>query len=376
MIHGWDDVKDRYKNGKLLVGNTLSCYLNEPLDYDHPKNIVLDEIDTNQTITHLENHPIFEEFPRKLHKDQLKTTKKVMRSLFHDTPLEEIFHSLLTTTSMVNTLHKQSQNLERVDVQECDSFLTSQFDILKRLYALTVLRIHPNFHAVEANYPYYLSFLKHFRYIFSLSYDLSLQWSIMKDVEWFQDGFGKQSKTSKKVFFSTENLRKRDTNTYVFYNHGNFSMIKDEYQNISKIAPKGDSLLHRICEYILTNRFPMIVTDGRKNYKEIAVRSEKAYLNKIYEEFLPESLDAKKGYSNSLVLYGHVDESDEYVLHKVLEDPLLDSIAISVDNEDIESAQGLQETIQTILKHPKHKDREIHFDFFESFTIEKPIDNE
>jgi hypothetical protein len=375
MIHGWDDVKDRYKNGKLLVGNTLSCYLNEPLDYDHPKNIVLDEIDNNHVIAQLLNHPIFEEFPRKVHKEQLKTTKKFLRMFFHDTPLEEIFHSLLTTTSMVQNLHKQSQNLEKVNVQECNSFLTSQFDILKRLYALAVLKIHPNFHAVEANYPYYLSFLKHFRYIFSLSYDLSLQWSIMKDVEWFQDGFGKQSKTSKKVFFSTENLRKRDTNTYVFYNHGNFTMIKDEYQNVTKIASKGDSLLHRVCEYILTNRFPMIVTKGRKNYKEIAVRSEKVYLNKIYEEFLPESLDTKKGYSNSLVIYGQVDQSDEYLLNKVLEDASLESIAISVDNEDIETAQKTQQQIQTILKHPKHKGREIHFDFFESFTIEKPIED-
>jgi len=87
MIHGWDDVKDRYKNGKLLVGNTLSCYLNEPLDYDHPKNIVLDEIDNNHVIAQLLNHPIFEEFPRKVHKEQLKTTKKFLRMFFHDTPL-------------------------------------------------------------------------------------------------------------------------------------------------------------------------------------------------------------------------------------------------------------------------------------------------
>ncbi|MDD2637140.1 MAG: DUF4917 family protein [Bacteroidales bacterium] len=373
MIQSWDDIKDRYKNGKLIVGNTLSCYLNEPLDYDHPKNIFLDELDTDKTMSQLHNHHIFEEIPRKIHKDQLKTTKKLLRLFFHDTPLEEIFHSLFITTSMVKNLYKHSQSLERVEVTECNSFFTSQYDILKRMYTILILHIHPNFHPVEANYPYYLSFLKHFRYIFSLSYDLSLQWSIMKDVEWFQDGFGKTSKTSKKVYFSTENLQKRDTNTFVFYTHGNFSMIKDAFQNVTKIAPKGSSLIHRICEYILSDRFPLIVTEGGKNYKETAVRSEKVYLNKIYEEFLPESLDSGKGYSNSLVIYGQVMESDEYILSKVLEDSLLDSIAISVDNDDFETSQKTQQQIQTILKQPTYKGREVNFDFFESFTIEKPI---
>ncbi|MDD4614268.1 MAG: DUF4917 family protein, partial [Caldisericia bacterium] len=363
MIQSWDDIKDRYKNGKLVVGNTLSCYLNEPLDYDHPKNIMIGELESKKTMSQLHNHPIFEDIPRKIHKDQLKTTKKFLRIFFHDTSLEEVFNSLFTTTSMVQDLYKHSQSLERVDVKECESFLASQYDILKRMYAITILHIHHHFHSVEANYPYYISFLKHFRYIFSISYDLSLQWSIMKDVEWFQDGFGKLSKTSKKVFFSTENLKKRDTNTFVFYLHGNFSIIKDEVQNITKIAPKGENLVHRICEYILTDRFPLIITEGSKNYKETAVRSEKVYLNKIYEEFLPESLDSDKGYSNSLVVYGQVNESDDYVLCKVLEDPLLHSIAISVDNDDLETAQKTQQQIQTILKHPKYKGRQIHFDF-------------
>jgi hypothetical protein len=192
-------------------------------------------------------------------------------------------------------------------------------------------------------------------------------------VDWFQDGFGKQSKTSKKVFFSPDNFAKRDTNTHVFYLHGNFSLQKDEVQNITKIAPKGDNLVHRICEYIETDRFPVIITEGDKNYKKKAVQSEKVYLNRIYEEYLPQELDTEKGYSNSLVIYGPIMESEEYILEKVLENPLLDSIAISVDNEDLETSQKTEKQIRKILKQPQYKNKDINIDYFESYTVEKPM---
>lgn len=373
MLQSWDEIKDRYKNGKLIIGNTFSCYLNEPMDYNHPKEIFQNALDDKNALYFLHDKPFFYLFTKKFLKEQVKTTKKFLRIFFQDFSLEEMFRSLYDTKVMVRLLYKHSQSLQKIDVTPPKDFLTMQYEILKEMYSFVLQKIHTNFHSIEANYPYYLDFLKHFRYIFSISYDLSLQWCIIKDVDWFQDGFGKQSKTSKKVFFSPDNFAKRDTNTHVFYLHGNFSLQKDEVQNITKIAPKGDNLVHRICEYIETDRFPVIITEGDKNYKKKAVQSEKVYLNRIYEEYLPQELDTEKGYSNSLVIYGPIMESEEYILEKVLENPLLGTIAISVDNEDLETSQKTEKQIRKILKQPQYKSKDINIDYFESYTVEKPM---
>jgi hypothetical protein len=66
-------------------------------------------------------------------------------------------------------------------------------------------------------------------------------------------------------------------------------------------------------------------------------------------------------------------ESEEYILEKVLENPLLDTIAISVDNEDLETSQNTEKQIRKILKKPQYKNEEINIDYFESYTVEKPV---
>ena len=183
----------------------------------------------------------------------------------------------------------------------------------------TVRKIHCSHDTVIDDLRKARPFLKNFKTIFSLNYDLLVYWAIMasddsKDDHMFKDCFKYQyfRKDWKEVISECSDNR---SCALVFYPHGALQFVQDENGTDKKIDRVGSykDLLDKVlsCWKEDSSILPLFVAEGDSSEKMRSIRHSD-YLSTVYYKVLPES-------GPNLVIYGwSMDEKvDGHLLEQI-----------------------------------------------------------
>lgn len=241
-----------------------------------------------------------------------------------------------------------------------DSFKTEDFElVLRRLwYAVVVnqaLNVTPG--KVETAYeqvrnaliktirdvhvPYTLmtghlepiaSFMRNFRTVISLNYDLIVYWAFMlsndkEPAHQFKDAFLVGGIFTEDWESLRQPYKEIEDATLVFYPHGNISIVRDEVYGEKKMKAGGDKLLDQIINAWESGKsVPVFVCEGTSGHKIKSINGS-VYLQRVYREVIP-------SINESLVIYGWgIGEQESHLLDKLRRNTPL-RVAVSVFNKD------------------------------------------
>lgn len=172
----------------------------------------------------------------------------------------------------------------------------------------TLRGVHLPHSAVKGEYLSNIAnFLKNFRTVFSLNYDLIVYWAMMgankKRRNYFVDCFKGGS-------FDSIWPEKAER-TRVFYPHGHLMLASGVMGEEVKVSASDQSLLEKVFAYWTSEYFsPIFVSEGDSDHKVKAIRRS-GYLTAVYEDALPEEKE-------SLVVYGwSMGDNDSHILEQL-----------------------------------------------------------
>lgn len=309
-IHQWQEIASKYRRGSLLLGNGASMAISGNFGYrnlfNHARlNFILDE--DVQTVF-----------------DYFKTDDF------------ELVLRLVWQAAQVN------KALSIQDTRTYDAYVSVRESLIK-----AVRDIHPTYEQVSIHLPYMNTFIKEFNTVLSLNYDLLVYWAMMYGSDtWsthkFKDCFN--------YGLFAENWRQyrqsvgEKSNTLVFYPHGNLILHRDLAGQEYKINPGGRALLQEILDiWRLEESVPLFVSEGNHHQKVQSINNS-GYLSKVYWEVL-------RMPRINLTIYGWaMGEQDLHILQS-LEGTSINSIAVSVYNNEQDYCHNAYRTIQKYVKN-------------------------
>jgi hypothetical protein len=252
-IHNWDDIASDFEGGSLIVGNGASMAVDGSFGYGS----LLAEA----------------------------------RILGHFTPeVEELFKSFETVDfELVLRLVWHATKVNGA-LTIPDYRTRKVYEDIRRALIETVRAVHPEHGDVVARLPSMYRFLKRFRTVLSLNYDLLVYWTMtygisVEDQHQFKDCFLNSRFDDDWTRFRQPYREK--TNTLVFYPHGSLALARDVVDNESKIHDQGAGLLAAILNTWATGRsIPLFVSEGTAAQKLTSIRNS-YYLSTVYREVIP-----------------------------------------------------------------------------------------
>ncbi|OTG59728.1 hypothetical protein B9T29_12015 [Acinetobacter sp. ANC 3903] len=259
-IKQWNDIKEEYKDGSLLIGNGASIALHSKFHFSSLK----DEAE-KQNLFSEDVINLFEEF---------KTTD-------FELVLRLVWYAKLVNSHLVVT----------------DTKTDEAYENLKDALIKIVNEVHCSYADIETHLPYLYKFTKSFRTIVSLNYDLIMYWVRMygnaqhaddghtnkdcfKGGEFCEDWTDWRNANPKRKIYEKEI-------TLTFYQHGNLSIFRYPTNVVRKIKRGDDAnLLDNINYYWNDQNIPLFIAEGTGKKKEESIRSNE-YLSTIYYEVLP-----------------------------------------------------------------------------------------
>ncbi len=208
----------------------------------------------------------------------------------------------------------------------------------------TIGDIHPPYNEIESHLIKIHEYMKQFKNVISLNYDLIFYWAMLKDKEtlgnWFKDCFtGIDGQFNDDIYHLYEPLPPATGATLVFYPHGNLALarINDEERKIKCSPGKITSLLETIIEkWKSDDCTPLFVCEGETKHKDKAIKAS-PYLNFIYKEILPKL-------TKSLVIYGwSMDDNDNHILIQL---KTVTRIAVSVHQKNPDYIKHADEVLR------------------------------
>jgi hypothetical protein len=246
-----------------------------------------------------------------------------------DTTDFEMVLRLLRQAGLVNERLGMSETITRAKHDEVRNGLVE-----------TVRRIHATQQQVRRHLPAIAGFLKRFRTVFSLNYDLLMYWAILVGNEPYggrnrlKDFWLRLPGQPLGVFPDEYDwLRERDDGTdgctVVLYPHGNLSIVKDDSGQEWKVyCDSAHNLLNAVLSRWINNYRPLFVSEGETGRKMQAIRRS-PYLKSVYERELTQV-------KNTLVIFGwSAGEQDSHILDAILKRrPRTIAIGIHDKSED------------------------------------------
>jgi hypothetical protein len=295
-IYDWTNISEKFSEG-LILGNGASVAIHPPFLYKSLYESACDNGFINASL------------------------KKVFQ-YYGDTRDFELILKMLWHTYNIN------QALEITD----GHITTLAYKNLRNALIQSVQSVHVEYEAVcDTALPTIAAFLKRFKTVASLNYDLLVYWAMMHgnnqfvEGHWFKDGFINGS-------FDHDWRRFRepykvDGSTLVFYPHGNLSLATGPYDTEHKnsCGKNNSSLLSTIIEKWNSAQYvPLFVSEGLTEQKKRAIQRS-TYLQTVYEEVLPEL-------GEHIAIYGwSISDNDIHILRamKQAKKPI-QSLAISI----------------------------------------------
>ena len=202
-------------------------------------------------------------------------------------------------------------------------------------------------------------FMKRFKTVLSLNYDLIVYWAAMRGNEAlrkthaFKDGMisGVLDENWPRL---RRPLKQNQTVTMFFYPHGNLALVRTPSQLERKVhANDGATLLEGIItEWQRDDVIPIFVSEGTSSQKRDAIRAS-SYLSDIY-------FNAVTDIGDSLVIYGwNMGEQEQHILDQIKR-AAPNRIAVSVFTGDALHMQNAKRMEQQ-LNQLRIKDLDIVF---------------
>lgn len=323
-IWQWDDIKDKFDD-TILLGNGSSIAISENFKYKS-----LFEYAKSNNLLIGETEQLFKKFET------------------------DDFEFILRILSQTNEVNK----ILNID----DRLTIKRYSELRESFINTIQKIHPKYEEVENKLLNINKFLRKFRNIVSLNYDLILYWSIMSDKKYFDDGFRRKND---KIVFNLEKLLSSQQ-IKVCYPHGNLFLGKEIFNtNEIKIISDENNLLNSIEEkWDSTHSIPLFVSEGTSN-KKLNYIYNSPYLSKVYHKILPKS-------KKSLTIYGwSIGKNDTHILEMILDFFVnykfntLPKIAISILIDENNDYKNYYDKIYRIF-NTTFKNKEVYIYFFDS----------
>ncbi|MFV5509156.1 DUF4917 family protein [Acinetobacter sp. 197] len=272
----WQEIENNFFDGMLIIGNGASIAIDSRfsytslVDYAKSNNLLSSDIET-----------LFKSF---------------------DTNDFELILRIVWQAAQVN------KSLQIEDNKTYQAYLNIRNALIE-----TVRAIHPSYEEVEPHLPYIHDFIRNFRRIFSLNYDLIVYWAIMygndHDLEYkFKDCFvnGEFEDNWKKFQRPYHGKKSR----LVFYPHGSLIFGKTLVEREIKVSTVGDSnLLDSILDAWRSEKvIPLFVSEGTAKQKINSIKSS-GYLHTVYREAFQSGLKEK------YIIYGWgLGEQDLHIL--------------------------------------------------------------
>lgn len=311
-IFEWKDIADNFCAGSLLLGNGASISIDERFGYKSLIDHAIENGLFTQDITQLFN--------------------------FFKTSDFELVLRLVWQASNVNrslSIPDEKTHAAYVRVREC--------------LIESVRNVHPEYQEISKHLPVIYNFLKNFRTVVSLNYDLILYWSIMYGME-VRDRHSLKDCFVNGQFY--ENWRRlRDpingdiSTTLAFYPHGSLVLSRNNIESEFKVTGNGNGLLEAILQAWKSETVvPLFVSEGSSLQKINSIQGS-SYLNTVYREVLT-TLEP------NLVIYGWgLWEQDLYILQRIASSQIC-NIAVSVYGNDQAYCNRVSHTIwQTLGAH-------------------------
>lgn len=274
-IYKWGEIQGHFYNAKLILGNGASIAIDlrfsysSLLEYAKHNNLLSDDI--NLLFKYFETNDF------------------------------ELVLRLVWQAAKVNKSFKIEDN------KTYNAYVNLRNALIK-----AVQSIHPSYEEVQPHLPQILDFIRHFRFIYTLNYDLILYWAIMygndnDDMYSFKDCFIDGDFEGNWRYLCNDYNGK--ASRLVFYPHGSLLLGQNIVEKEHKILKYGmSSLLERILDvWESEDVIPLFVSEGTSKQKVNAINHSN-YLNTIYREALG-------AFDNRIVIYGWgIGDQDLHIL--------------------------------------------------------------
>ena len=297
-INKWEDIEQHFLSGSLILGNGASIAVSDSFNYDS---------------LYLEAQ----------HRDYLNAFSVSVFKSFKANDFEFVLRNLLQA--------KQVNQVLNIDCTLIDSAYINIRDALIR----TLRDIHISYSEALPHLPSIYNFMRLFKTVASLNYDLIVYWAAMLGNHelgrWFKDCFTPYYLDEDWEKY-LEPIGEASGATLFFYPHGNLVLHREDFLT-RKIITRPDLYTHDLLNEILScwekNAFiPVFVCEGRQDDKVRSI-SNSSYLDRVFYEVLP-NLESK------LVIYGwSIGQQDQHIIEQIKKAEL-SRVAVSVFREDKE----------------------------------------
>ncbi|ENO97552.1 hypothetical protein C667_08383 [Thauera phenylacetica B4P] len=192
----------------------------------------------------------------------------------------------------------------------------------------TVRDIHPEHGAVSAHLPSIYQFLKRFRTVISLNYDLVVYWALtygldIDDQHAFKDCFVRGGVLDDDWKRFRQPIRGDRSTSLVFYAHGSLVLCRNLVERERKIHNLQDGLLEAVLQRWQNGEVvPLFVSEGTWQQKVSSIQNS-YYLSTVYREVL-------KSQRDTLVVYGWGFGDQDIHLLKRMKGTGINRVAVSV----------------------------------------------
>ncbi|PRY70640.1 DUF4917 family protein [Halomonas ventosae] len=322
-IRPWSEISDRF-NDTLLLGNGASIAVDDRFRYQSLKQHAIDN-------------------------GLFNTDVQSLFDFFHTDDFELILRIVWQATNVNKALEIDDQKTEQSYRHVRDCLIAA------------VRNIHPEHGAVSDKLPEIAKYMKGFKKIVSLNYDLIVYWAMMygnelKNRHMFKDCFvGSEFDDDWSRFGDA--YGNHDSCSLVFYPHGNLIFARDKLENERKISSGADGLLESVLQKWERGSYvPLFVSEGTKQQKQKSIQSS-YYLNTVYREVLTSVQD-------SLVVFGWgVGEHDLHIIERAAKSNVR-RIAFSVFGDD----QGYCNRVSQLVRDEFQQPCEVFF--FDAESLE------
>ncbi len=272
-----------------------------------------------------------------------------------DSELYKVFQGL-ETADFETVMRAMENSKEIIKVYGGDSALQKKIakdsEALKEYLVRIITNNHPekstSLSVKEKNAC--VAFLKKFKRIYTLNYDLLLYWASMQDMsESFSDGFGNTEDSEHEGYVVYKNSGSSKMN--VHYLHGALHYFDAGDEIIKKTYANTDiNIIDQVRESLKINIYPIFISEGTSEQKKTKILHS-AYLNHCYKSL--------RSIGGDLVIFGaSLKENDKHILDAIIESPIK-RIYLGVSGED--AATHIRAAVDThnADSDAKHK-KELH----------------
>lgn len=302
----WAEIQENFQGGALLLGNGASMAV----------------------------HPTF----------GYASLREAAQATGHLTQaVDEVFTSFGTDDFELVLRHLWQASLVNHALQVAPGKVEDAYRQVRAALIATVRDVHIPYDDASAHFEAIYTFMRGFKTVLSLNYDLIVYWSMMAGNNvlgrWFKDGF-QQGGVFREDWEALREPYGAAGATLVFYPHGSLiTARRNDYVERKLSAAGGDAvglLDHILEEWCGGEVVPLFVCEGTTTHKKQAISSSD-YLARVFWGVLP-------SISPTLVIYGwSISDQDQHVLEQLkLAKPNLFRIAVSVFGGNQAEAQRME----------------------------------